>query len=139
MAKRSLAKGVIAGTATLVAYVLVVIATTPSLPASAAAGAAFDINSPIILGTTGAVGAQIFFTSYGKSLGCAIDRKRAIFGAGTGSTAIGSFFSFFCLCPLAVAEAGFSYCRSCLPCLAVRFPSRSSSIRSPFRMARLQQ
>ncbi|MGI0020845.1 MAG: hypothetical protein ACREAY_10290 [Nitrososphaera sp.] len=99
-AKRSLAKGIISGTATLTAYLLVVIATTPSLPASAAIRAAFDINSPIILGTAGAVGAQVFFASYGKSIGCSIDRKRAILGAGSGGTAIGSFFSFFSLVPL---------------------------------------
>lgn len=84
----------------LTAYLLVVVATTPSLPAQSAIKTALDINSAVIGGTAGAVGAQVFFSSYSKSLGCPIDRKRAIFGAGSGSTAAGSFFSFFSLVPL---------------------------------------
>jgi hypothetical protein len=99
-AKRSLAKGVIAGVATLAAYLLVVIVTTPNLPADAAVLAAFGINSIVMGGTAGAVGAQVYFSSYGRSLGCEIKRKRTVMGAGSGTTAIGSFFSFFSLVPL---------------------------------------
>lgn len=99
-ARKSLAKGVIAGTATLAAYLIVVIVTTPSLPADAAVRAAFGINSIVMGGTAGAVGAQTFFSSYGRSLGCEIRRKKTVMGAGSGTTAIGSFFSFFSLVPL---------------------------------------
>ena len=99
-AKRSPAKGVAAGAATLAAYLVVVIATTPNLPASAAVKAAFDINAVVIAGTAGAVGGQIFFVSYAKSLGCPLERRKTMFGAGSGSTAAGSFFSFFSLVPL---------------------------------------
>lgn len=99
-ARRSLAKGIAAGAATLAAYLLVVIVTTPSLPADAAVRAAFGINSIVMGGTAGAIGAQVYFSSYGKSLGCQIRRKKAVMGAGSGTTAAGSFFSFFSLVPL---------------------------------------
>lgn len=99
-ARRSLAKGVMAGAATLGVYLLVVVVTTPSLPAGAAIMAAFGINSIVMGGTAGAVGAQVFFSSYGRSLGCEIRRKKTVMGAGSGTTAIGSFFSFFSLVPL---------------------------------------
>lgn len=99
-AKRSLAKGAMAGAATLAAYLIVVIVTTPSLPADAAIRAAFGINSIVMGGTAGAIGAQVYFSSYGKSLGCHIRNKKAMMGAGSGTTAIGSFFSFFSLVPL---------------------------------------
>jgi hypothetical protein len=40
-------------------------------------------------------------TSYSKSLGCRLDKRRkGIFGGGSGSTALSSFFSFFSLVPL---------------------------------------
>lgn len=99
-ARRSLAKGIAAGAATLAAYLLVVIVTTPSLPVDAAVRAAFGINSIVMGGTAGAIGAQTYFSSYGKSLGCQIKRKKVVIGAGSGTTAIGSFFSFFSLVPL---------------------------------------
>jgi hypothetical protein len=99
-ARRSIVKGVVAGAATLGAYLLVVVVTTPSLPADAAVSAAFGINSIVMGGTAGAIGAQVYFSSYGKSLGCQIRRKKAVIGAGSGATAIGSFFSFFSLVPL---------------------------------------
>jgi hypothetical protein len=99
-ARRSIIKGIIAGAATLAAYLLVVVVTTPNLPADAAIRAAFGINSIVIGGTAGAIGAQVYFSSYGKSLGCQIVRKKMIMGAGSGTTAIGSFFSFFSLVPL---------------------------------------
>ena len=97
-AKKSLAKGVAVGAATVFLYVLVVVLTTPNLPALAATSAAFAANSAIIGGTAVAVGAQMFFSSYGKTIGCRLDKKE--FGAGSGGTALGSFFSFFSLVPL---------------------------------------
>ncbi len=99
-ARKSLVKGVAAGFATLVAYLLVVIATTPSLPADAAVRAAFSVNSIVMGGTAGAIGAQVFFSSYGRSLGCKMRRKKAVMGAGSGTTTISSFLSFFSLVPL---------------------------------------
>lgn len=99
-ARRSLAKGAVAGVATLAAYLIVVIVTTPSLPADAAVRAAFGINSIVMGGTAGAIGAQVYFSSYGRSLGCEVRRKKAVMGAGSGTTAVGSFFSFFSLVPL---------------------------------------
>lgn len=99
-ARRSLAKGAVAGVATLAAYLIVVIVTTPSLPADAAVRAAFGINSIVMGGTAGAIGAQVYFSSYGRSLGCEVRRMKAVMGAGSGTTAVGSFFSFFSLVPL---------------------------------------
>lgn len=99
-ARRSLAKGVAAGAATLAAYLLVVIITTPNLPADAAVRAALSVNYIVMGGTAGAIGAQVYFSSYGMSLGCEIGRKKTVMGTGSGTTAIGSFFSFFSLVPL---------------------------------------
>ncbi len=100
-AKKALTKGFIMAGATAVIYLLVVILTTPSLPPIAALNAAFAINSVVIIGTSVGVGSQIFISSYSKSMGCRLDKKKkGIFGAGSGSTAVSSFFSFFSLVPL---------------------------------------
>ena len=96
--KRSLAKGLLGAGATMALYLLVVVLTTPNLVPSAAINAAFLANSIVIGGTAAAVGAQIFFSVYGNSNGCTLDRKGM--GAGSGGTAIGSFFSFFSLVPV---------------------------------------
>lgn len=97
-AKKSLAKGLLVAGAMMALYLLIVVITTPNLPPSAAINAAFLANSIVIGGTAAAVGAQIFFSDYGKSLGCRLDIKQV--GAGSGGTALGSFFSFFSLVPL---------------------------------------
>ena len=100
-AKKALVKGIIVGGIAALIYLIVVIVTTPSLPLIAAINAAFKINSVIIFGLAVGLGAQIFISSYSKGLGCRIDKKKkGIFGAGSGSTAISSFFSFFSLVPL---------------------------------------
>ena len=100
-AKKALVKGIIVGIATTIIYLIVVLATTPGLPPIAAINAAFSINSVIIFGLAIGVGTQIFISSYSKGLGCSIDKKKkGIFGVGSGSTAVSSFFSFFSLVPL---------------------------------------
>ncbi len=100
-AKMALIKGLIVAGATATIYLVVVIITTPGLPHAAAVKAAFTINSLIIIGTSVGVGSQIFISSYGKSMGCRLDKKKkGVFGAGSGSTAFSSFFSFFSLVPL---------------------------------------
>lgn len=100
-AKRSLARGILAGAATLAVYLLVVVATTPNLPPAAAIAAAFAINSIVMAGSAGAIGAQVFFATYAKSIGCPLGRGGTLLGAGSrGTTAAGSFFSFFSLVPL---------------------------------------
>ncbi len=94
-------KGAVAGLTTAVIYLAVVIVTTPNLLAIAAINAAFKVNSIVIFGLALGVGVQFFLTSYSSGLGCRIDRrKKGIFGGGSGSTAISSFFSFFSLVPL---------------------------------------
>lgn len=99
-ARIALKKGIIMAAITGIAYLAVVVATTPSLPPEAALKAAFAINSPVIFGISIGVGAQTFISSYGKGLGCRLDKKKAVFGAGSGSSAMSSFFSFFSLIPL---------------------------------------
>src|ERR687888_966082 len=107
-AKKALVKGIIIGSITMVIYLLVVIITTPGLPPISAINAAFKINSIIIFGLAVGVGAQVFISSYSKSLGCRIDKKKkkkktkGIFRnvSSSSSTAISSFFSFFSLVPL---------------------------------------
>src|SRR5918999_5570981 len=100
-AKKALTKGITVGAATAVIYLAIVIITTPNLSAIAAINAAFKVNSIVIFGLALGVGIQFFLASYSKGLGCRIDRKgKGIFGGGSGSTAISSFFSFFSLVPL---------------------------------------
>src|ERR671924_1616259 len=100
-ARRAVVKGTIVAAVTVVIYLAIVAITTPSLPASAAINAAFRVNSIVIFGLALGVGIQFFLTSYSKGLGCRIDKKKkGIFGGGSGSTAISSFFSFFSLVPL---------------------------------------
>jgi hypothetical protein len=99
--KKSLVKGIIIGVITVVIYLAIVIITTPSLPTVAAVNAAFKVNSVVIFGLALGAGIQFFLASYSKRLGCRIDKKRnGIFGGGSSSTAISSFFSFFSLVPL---------------------------------------
>jgi hypothetical protein len=100
-AKKALVKGILVGIVTAIIYLIIVVATTPGLPPIAAINAAFSINSVIIFGLAIGVGTQIFISSYSKGLGCRIDKKeKGIFGVGSGSTAVSSFFSFFSLVPL---------------------------------------
>jgi hypothetical protein len=101
IARKALIKGIIMASVTAVVYLAVVVITTPNLPPAAALNAAFAINSFVILGISIGVGAQIFISSYSKMMGCRLDKKKkGVIGAGSGSTAVSSFFSFFSLVPL---------------------------------------
>ncbi|CAN5808701.1 hypothetical protein BH23THE1_BH23THE1_13260 [soil metagenome] len=127
-ARRSLIKGIFVGSITIIIYLLIVILTTPNLSPINATFAALKTNSMIIIGLGIGIGAQIFISSYSKSLGCEInnnnnssssrneDNRRgrfynltkgiSIWGSGdtttggTTATALSSFFSFFSLVPL---------------------------------------
>src|SRR5215216_593302 len=100
-ARRAVVKGTIVAAMTAVIYLAIVVITTPSLPAIAVINAAFRVNSIVIFGLAIGVGIQFFLTSYSKGLGCRLDKRRkGIFGSGSGSTALSSFFSFFSLVPL---------------------------------------
>jgi hypothetical protein len=97
--RNALTKSLLAGGITMSLYLLVVVLTTPSLPALSAIQASFSANPIVIGGTSTAVAVQTLFASYGKSLfGCNLE-KRSRLGTGSGS-AVGSFFSFFSLVPL---------------------------------------
>jgi Protein of unknown function (DUF3179) len=111
-AKKALVKGIVIGFVTLIAYLVTVIVTTPSLHPFPAIKAAFAMNSVIIFGMAIGIGLQFFISSYGKGLGyCKLDdsgrsinaSRRVPTRSATGSssaTAISSFFSFFSLVPL---------------------------------------
>ena len=111
-AKKALVKGIAIGFLSLIAYLVIVIVTTPSLHPFLAIKAAFATNSIIIFGMAIGIGLQFFISSYRKGLGyCKLDgkgsgsnsSKRVLTGSATGSsgaTAISSFFSFFSLVPL---------------------------------------
>src|SRR5437870_12114171 len=62
-AKRALAKGIIVGSISLLAYVLVVVVTTPSIPAGVAIKIAFTVNSIVMIGISVGIGAQVFLSS----------------------------------------------------------------------------
>jgi hypothetical protein len=100
-AKRALLKGILLTGVSILAYVIVVIVTSPELPTSFAVNAAFSINPLIIYGTAFGVGVNTFISSYSKGMGCRVDKKRkGIFGVSSGSTVLSAFFSFFSLVPL---------------------------------------
>jgi hypothetical protein len=99
--KRALLTGISLGTISMLVYIIIVIVTTPQLPASFAIKAAFSINPLIIYGTAVGVGVNTFVSSYSKAMGCRVDKKRkGILGVSSGSTALSAFFSFFSLVPL---------------------------------------
>jgi len=99
--KMALLKGILLGSTSILAYIIIVIVTTPELPASFAIKAAFFINPIIIYGTAFGVGVNTFISSYSKGMRCRIDKKRkGIVGVSSGSTALSAFFSFFSLVPL---------------------------------------
>ena len=75
-ARRSLIKGTIVGSITIIIYLLVVILTTPNLSPVNATFAALKTNSMIIIGLGIGIGTQIFISSYRKSLGCEISRQQ---------------------------------------------------------------
>ena len=97
---RPIKKGIIFGIITIVAYLTVVVVTTPALPPDAAISAAFELNSIVIIGMGVGVGLQMFLSQKSKVLGCKLDVKKKAFGGNSGSTAATSFFSFFSLVPL---------------------------------------
>lgn len=74
--KRSLTRGIIVGIGSMLAYLLVVVLTTPALPPFAAINATFQINTPIIAGMGAGVGLQMFLSTYSKGLGCRLDLKK---------------------------------------------------------------
>jgi hypothetical protein len=99
--KNALVKGIIIGTVTTLSYLLVVVITTPNLQAFSAIDASIRVNSGIIFGLGIGMGVQVFISAYSKSLGCKTNKKKlGLLGGGAGSTALGSFFSFFSLVPL---------------------------------------
>lgn len=98
--KRSLLRGIIVGIGSMLAYLLVVVITTPALPPAAAISAVFQINSIIIAGMGAGVGLQIFLSTYSKGLGCRLGVKRKASGGNSGGAAMTGFFSFFSLVPL---------------------------------------
>ena len=99
--KRAVLKGILLGSISILAYIIIVIVTTPQLPASLAIKAAFSINPLIIYGTSFGVGVNVFISSYSRGMGCRVDtRRKGILGISSGSTALSAFFSFFSLVPL---------------------------------------
>jgi hypothetical protein len=99
--KSALVKGIIIGTVTILSYLMIVVVTTPNLPALVAINASIRANPGIIFGIGIGMGVQVFISAYSRTLGCKIDKEKiGVLGGGAGSTALGSFFSFFSLVPL---------------------------------------
>ena len=107
--KKSILQGGIISSITIISYLLIVIFTSPNLPATASISAVLQVNSPIIIGLAFATGIQGFVISYRKkgiNNKCEIknDKKKGfLYSSNTGTgfgTALSSFFSFFSLVPL---------------------------------------
>lgn len=106
--KKSILQGAIISSITIISYLLIVVFTSPNLPATASISAAFQVNFPIIIGLAIGTGIQGFVISYRKKVinnSCDIKTKKKGFlglpstGNGVGA-ALSSFFSFFSLVPL---------------------------------------
>jgi len=97
---RPIVKASIVGVITIIAYLTVVVVTTPALPADAALSAAFELNSIVIVGMGVGIGSQIYLSENSKRIGCKLNVKRKALGANSSGTAATGFFSFFSLVPL---------------------------------------
>lgn len=99
-AKRSLLRGIAVGIGSVLAYLLVVVVTTPALPPAAAINAAVMINPIIIAGIGIGVGLQMFIATYSKGMGCRLSLVGKAKGSNSASAGMTGFFSFFALVPL---------------------------------------
>jgi hypothetical protein len=100
-AQKSLAKGTIAASVSLLVYILVVAVTTPSLSPAVAIRIAFTVNSVVMVGMAIGIAMQVFLSSYSRLMGCRLDKRKGFLSAGSGGgTAFSSFLSFFSLVPL---------------------------------------
>ena len=108
--KKSILQGTIISSITIISYLLIVVFTSPNLPAIASISAALQVNSPIIIGLAIGTGIQGFVISYRRKVidsnkcEIKINKKKAFLrssstGNGFGA-ALSSFFSFFSLVPL---------------------------------------
>ena len=93
-------KAILAGSATVFIYLLVVVITTPALYPLDAISAAFQLNAIVIIGMGVGMGLQVYLLEKNRSLGCKTNLRKKTFGGNSGGTAATSFFSFFSLVPL---------------------------------------
>jgi hypothetical protein len=109
--KKSILQGGIISSITIISYLLIVVFTSPNLPATASISAALQVNSPVIIGLAIGTGIQGFVISYRKKVinsnKCEIKinnkKKGFLHSSSTGNglgAALSSFFSFFSLVPL---------------------------------------
>jgi hypothetical protein len=66
--KKSILQGGIISSITIISYLLIVVFTTPNLPATASISAALQVNYPIIIGLAIGTGIQGFVISYRKKV-----------------------------------------------------------------------
>ncbi len=95
MHKAALVKGMIAGSLSMIIYLIIVVITTPALDAIDAINAAVRANT-IILALIGlGVGMQFYIKEYSKVLGCRVNINK-----GNAGSITSGFFSLFALVPL---------------------------------------
>jgi hypothetical protein len=66
--KKSILQGGIISSITIISYLLIVIFTSPNLPATASISAVLQVNSPIIIGLAVGTGIQGFVILFRKKL-----------------------------------------------------------------------
>jgi hypothetical protein len=96
----SIIKGGLFGSIAIVAYLTIVVITTPALSPQDAIKAVLVLNLLIIIGTSVGVGLQTYLSEYSKKLGCNLKINKATLSGNSGSATATSFFSFFSLIPL---------------------------------------
>jgi len=97
---RAVQRGLGVGLILFVAYLFVVIATTPSLSPLDAVKIAFALNWWVMLGVSIGTGIQAYLIAYAKAIACPVARNKIIVGTSGISSSIASFFSFLSLIPV---------------------------------------
>src|SRR5712692_3083316 len=95
--RRFVLRGALAGLSFLFAYLIIVIATTPSQPPPVALKFAFLVNWWAILGFSVGVGIQTYLIAVSKNLGCNFRARKQVFGASGLLSGFSSFLSYFAL------------------------------------------
>lgn len=88
--------GALAGLATLGAYLLTVILTTPNLGPFVSVTATLRFMPYVVAAVSFGIGLQVFLLKYSKQVGCPI-RTRFHMGSGLSGSILSSFVSFFSL------------------------------------------
>ncbi len=94
---RALQRGIGVGLIAFVAYVVIVLVTTPSLSPPDALKITFALNWWVIIGVSIGTGVQAYLIAYAKDIACPVAHVKIVGGTSGVSSSLASFFSFLSL------------------------------------------